>query len=343
MSIEQYPISLQEPKRLAALQAYELLDTPAEADFDAVVRLLAQVSRLPMAWVGLLDTERVWIKAQQGVSALQLARDNWIAAHVAAHPRECLMVADLAQDVRWTAHPWVPHLPDARFLAVMPVVDVAGYVLGLIGVASGQAQEPDEALRKQLADCATLVVSVMESRKRAWQLARLAMTDPLTGIGNKTQFDLALQVEMGHAMRSGEPFTVLCLDLDGFKAVNDGFGHTAGDEVLCEVAKRLQQQVRLGDTLVRLRDDEFAVVMRHGAEESAAVLSKRITQAIAVPVDLTTGDTVGVGISIGMAAYSDRIGSGDELVKQASEALNQSKRRNEKRWNMFLGGGRRLF
>lgn len=342
MSIEQYPISLQEPKRLAALQAYELLDTPPEADFDAIVRLLAQVTRMPVVFVGLLDSERVWLKAQQGVSAQQLARDDWIAAHVAAHPRESLVVTDLSQDTRWSGHPWVAHLPEARYLAVMPVVDVAGYVLGMIGVAS-QALAHDEGLPSQLADCATLVVSVMESRKRAWQLARLAMTDPLTGIGNKTQFDLALQVEMGHAMRSGEPFTVLCLDLDGFKAINDGFGHTAGDEVLCEVAKRLQQQVRLGDTLVRLRDDEFAVVMRHGAEESAAVLSKRITQAIAAPVDLTTGDTVGVGISIGMAAYSDRIGSGAELVKLASDSLNQSKRRNEKRWNMFLGGGRRLF
>ncbi len=343
MSIEQYPISIQEPKRLAALRAYELLDTPAEADFDAIVRLLAQVSRMPMAWVGLLDSERVWLKAQQGVSTPEWVRDDWIAAHAVAHPREFLPLADLSQEPRWKAHPWAAHLPEARFLAMMPVVDVAGYVLGVIGVASGQAQEPDAALQSQMADCATLVVSVMESRKRAWQLSRLAMTDPLTGIGNKTQFDLALQVEMGHAMRSGEPFTVLCLDLDGFKAINDGFGHTAGDEVLCEVAKRLQQQVRLGDTLVRLRDDEFAVVMRHGAEESAAVLSKRISQAISVPVDLTTGDTVGVGISIGMAAYSDRIGSGDELVKLASESLNQSKRRNEKRWNMFLGGGRRLF
>ncbi|MGE5451348.1 MAG: diguanylate cyclase [Acidobacteriota bacterium] len=343
MSIEQYPISLQEPRRLAALQAYELLDTPAEADFDAIVRLVAQVAHVPVAWIGLLDAERVWLKSQQGLAVTELQRDDWLTAHLTAHPRECLILPDLSQEPRWAAHSWAQHLPQVRALAVMPVVDVAGHVLGMIAVARHQVLESGDEWLAPLADGATLVVSVMESRKRAWQLARQAMTDPLTGIGNKTQFDLALQVEMGHAMRSGEPFTVLCLDLDGFKAINDGFGHTAGDEVLCEVAKRLQQQVRLGDTLVRLRDDEFAVVMRHGAEESAAVLSKRISQAISVPVDLTTGDTVGVGISIGLAAYSDRIGSGDELVKLASESLTQSKRRNEKRWNMFLGGGRRLF
>lgn len=346
MSIEQYPIPINEPKRLAALRAYEMLDTPAEPDFDAVARLLAQVAQVPLAWVGLLDAERVWIKAQQGLSVTQLARDAWVASHLMVHPRENLIIPDVSQNAQWLAHPWATHLPQVRFLAVQPVVDVAGYVLGMVAVAAPHPREDDEGLatlQAHLADCATLVAALMESRKRAWQLTRLAMTDPLTGIGNKTQFDLALQVEMGHAMRSGEPFTVLCLDLDGFKAINDGFGHTAGDEVLCEVAKRLQQQVRLGDTLVRLRDDEFAVVMRHGAEESAAVLSKRIVQAISQPVDLTTGDTVGVGISIGMAAYSDQICSGIELVQKAGESLNQAKRRNEKRWNMFLGGGRRLF
>ncbi|HET8869653.1 MAG TPA: sensor domain-containing diguanylate cyclase [Aquabacterium sp.] len=343
MSIEQYPTFIHEPKRLAALKAYELLDTPAEADFDAVVRLLSQVVRAPTAWVGLLDAERVWFKAQCGLSEAEWLRDDWVTVHLLSHPRECWWCTDLGQESRWQSHPWSAALPQARFMAAAPVVDVAGHVLGMVGVASPQAREFDEELRAQLQDAAVLVASVMESRKRAWQLARQAMTDPLTGIGNKVQFDLALQVEMGHAMRSGEPFTVLCMDLDGFKAVNDGFGHAAGDEVLCEVAKRLQQQVRLGDTLVRLRDDEFAVVMRHGAEDAAAVLSKRVVQAISQPIDLTTGDTVGVGISIGMAAYDDQVCSGQELVKKASESLQLAKRRNERRWNMFLGGGRRLF
>lgn len=343
MSIEQYPTFIHEPKRLAALQSYGLLDTPAEADFDAVARLLSQVTRAPVAWVGLLDSERVWFKAQCGVTDAEWPRDGWISVHLLSHPRECWSCADLSHESRWQGHPWANALPQARFLAVAPVVDLAGQVLGMVGVASPQAKEFDDELKGPLQDAAVLVASLMESRKRAGLLARQAMTDPLTGIGNKAQFDLSLQVEMGHAMRSGEPFTVLCMDLDGFKAVNDGFGHTAGDEVLCEVAKRLQQQVRLGDTLVRLRDDEFAVVMRHGAEEAATVLSKRIVQAISQPVDLTTGDTVGVGISIGMAAYDDQICSGQDLVKKATESLQQAKRRNERRWNMFLGGGRRLF
>ena len=91
-------------------------------------------------------------------------------------------------------------------------------------------------------------------------------------------------------------------------------------------------------------DLQKGIVARPAEPHAAAdVLAKRIGKAISVPVDLTTGDTVGVGISIGMAAYNDMIGSGSELVDQANDSLMQAKRRNEKRWNMFLGGGRRLF
>lgn len=343
MSHEQYLSLAQDPKRLGALQAYDLLDTPAEPDFDAWMGLLAHSVRAPMAWLGLIGPEGVWLKAQIGLAGEVLPGDDWLCTQILSRPREAIWVEDLAAESRWAAHPWLSVMPQAQCLALMPVVDSAGLVLGLVGLADTVPRPQHEVVVQQLTLATTVVLSVMESRRRAGQLTRLAMTDPLTGIGNKAQFDLALQVEMGQAMRSGSPFTVLCMDLDGFKAVNDGFGHAAGDEVLCEVARRLRQQVRLGDTLVRLRDDEFAVVMRHGAQDAAEILSKRIIKAIAEPIELTTGDTVGVGISVGMAAYHDMIGSGAELVDEANLSLSQTKRRNEKRWHMFLGGGRRLF
>lgn len=343
MSNEQYLSLAPHPQRLSALQAYDLLDTPAEPDFDAWLGLLSHSVRAPLAWFGLMGPDKVHLKAQIGLEGRELASEDWLCVQLLTRPRETIWVEDLAAEPRWREHPWAATMPDAQCLALMPVVDSAGMVLGLVGLADTVPRAQHDVVLQQLGLATTVVLSIMESRRRAGQLTRLAMTDTLTGIGNKAQFDLALQVEMGQAMRSGAPFTVLCMDLDGFKAVNDGFGHAAGDEVLCEVARRLRQQVRLGDTLVRLRDDEFAVVMRHGAEDAAEVLSKRITKAIAEPIELTTGDTVGVGISIGMAAYHDMIGSGVELVDEANLSLAQTKRRNEKRWHMFLGGGRRLF
>jgi len=149
--------------------------------------------------------------------------------------------------------------------------------------------------------------------------------------------DKVLAAELRHAMRTGEVFSVLCMDLDGFKDVNDGFGHAAGDEVLCEVARRMSQAVRLGDLLARLGGDEFAVVMRHGGQEDAAVLAQRIARAVQAPITLSTGDTVGVGVSIGMASYTDSVSSVSALLGQADQALYQAKRYNERRWKMFVG------
>jgi diguanylate cyclase (GGDEF)-like protein len=205
-------------------------------------------------------------------------------------------------------------------------------------VADTQPRLLTEAQRAALKDLSILAMTTLEARRRARLLSRQAMTDHLTGISNRAPFDLALDVEMRHAMRTGEPFTVLCMDLDGFKEINDGFGHAAGDEVLREVSQRLIQQVRLGDVLARLGGDEFGVVMRHGAQDSAEVLAKRIVSAVSKPITLSSNDTVGVGVSVGIAAYTDAVESVRALLAQADQALYQAKKQNERRWKMFVGG-----
>jgi len=120
---------------------------------------------------------------------------------------------------------------------------------------------------------------------------------------------------------------VLCLDLDGFKDINDRFGHPAGDEVLCEVASRLQQQLRAEDTVSRIGGDEFGMIIREGSPTSAQALTQRITQAMSTPIRLPSGDKVSIGISIGMATYNDAIDSQYSLLAQADSDLYRAKRR----------------
>jgi diguanylate cyclase (GGDEF)-like protein len=163
------------------------------------------------------------------------------------------------------------------------------------------------------------------------------MTDHLTGLANRVHFERTLEAEFGRAVRQGEPFTLLLLDLDGFKAVNDGFGHAAGDETLKEVSQRLLTQVRSGDVLARLGGDEFGVVMRDGDTAAAQALAKRIVRAVSQPIRLGSGDEVGVGVSVGMAAYTDDVTSVRKLVSQADQALYEAKKQNERRWKMFVG------
>ena len=332
-----YPTPINEEQRLRHLQSHELVNTPPEAEFDALIRLAAVVCGTPVATLGLVDADRVWFKASLGLTQTQVARNDAPEAHAIASPHEVLIVADMRLDSRFARHPLVTQAPQLRFHASAAIVDEKGLPLGCLSVADTLAHGLTAEQSQRLQDLAGLAAIALSNRARGRELARMAKTDPLTGLSNRAQFQLALEVELAHAMRTGETFSVLRMDLDGFKDVADGFGHAASEEVLREVSRRLTQQVRLGDVLARFEGNAFGVVMRHGGTESAQVLAKRIVKSVSAPITLPSGDVIGVGISVGMAAYSDAVESVHTMLAQADQALFDAKKQNERRWKMFVG------
>ena len=136
-------------------------------------------------------------------------------------------------------------------------------------------------------------------------------------------------------MRTGEPFTLLRLSLEGVVDIRNGFGPTAADAALREVSIRMAEQVRLGDVLARLSGDEFGVVMRHGSATAAEVLATRILAAVREPLLLATGDAVGLRVCIGIAGYADNVDSVVALMAHAEQALGVARRQQERRWNFF--------
>lgn len=331
------PVPEAEARRLAAVHALQLLDTPPEPDFDALTRLAAHALGTPMAVLSLLDSERLWFKSRIGLDTPELDRRIAFCVHAIARPDALMVVPDLAADTRFTDHPLVAQAPHLRFYASAPLVDAAGLALGTLAVLDTAPRAPSPAQLDALTDLRTLVLATLEGRRHALRLQTLALTDHLTGLSNRVHFERALEAELGHAMRMDAPFTLLLLDLDGFKAVNDGFGHAAGDEVLCEVSQRITQQLRQGDVLARLGGDEFGIVMRDGSDDAAKALARRIVKAVSQPITLTSGDVVGVGVSIGLAAYSEQIVSVRTLMAHADQALYQAKQQNARRWKMFVG------
>lgn len=330
-------LSPAEAERLEALHDQAILDTPPSPDFDALARLAAQACDAPVAGIGLLDRDRLWFKARVGALPAELPASACLAEETAQALGGLLCVPDLSDDSRFQMHPVRTACPEWRFYAGAVIHDEAGHALGVVSVASPEARQLDAGQRQALADVARLAWHAIDAHAQRRTLARQAITDPLTGLANRAHFDQALNVELAHAMRRGEPFTVLVMDLDGFKEINDGFGHAAGVDVLRAVAERIQAQVRTGDVVARFGIDEFGVVMRHGGRDDAQVLARRIVRAVAGPITLSSGDTVGVGISVGMAAYDDDIESVRTLLAQADQALFEAKRQNEKRWKMFMG------
>jgi diguanylate cyclase (GGDEF)-like protein len=153
-------------------------------------------------------------------------------------------------------------------------------------------------------DVAGIVVSVYDITRRKvaeGELAHQAFHDSLTGLANRRLFLDRAEQALRRAGRTGTAPIVLCLDLDGFKDVNDSLGHQAGDALLRVVATRLLGVVRAGDTVARLGGDEFAVLLDDTASGPAAAesLAERVLDVLAEPIDLA-GSTVTVGTSIGL-------------------------------------------
>lgn len=323
----QCPIPTNEAQRLRAVRAYEILDTLPEVDFDTLTRVAAHALDTPAAVIGLMDADRLWFKSQLGLGVQQLDRQIAFCAHAIMQPDELFVVEDLRKDARFQGNPLVTQAPHLRFYAGAPLIDQEGYALGTIAVVDTKPRTLDEIQRILLNDLSSLVISALESRHRAILLSHLAMNDHLTGLANRAQFERTLNSEMAHSRRTSEPFTVLYMDLDGFKKINDTLGHAAGDEVLCEAARRMTDQVRTEDLLARIGGDEFVVVMRQSAEDSPESLADRIIEVISAPITLSTGDKVSIGISVGIASYTDSVDSMSKLLAQADQALYEAKKK----------------
>ena len=329
------PPPANEPARLIAVRSHEMPDGLPELEFDATARVAAALFDAPLAFVALMDAQRLWFKASVGIELQRLERDFAPCLHAIVRPEALLVIADMRADERLHANPLVAGAPHLRFYAGAAVLDAAGQSVGAVAVLDVRARQASPAQRAALKDLATMVRVALQARRHAAELAQQAMLDPLTGVASRRQFEQALEVELHHAMRSGEPFTLLLLSLDGVGDIRNGFGPAAADLALREVAARLTRQVRLGDVLSRLGGEDFGVVMRHGAEAAAEVLAARIVEAVRQPLLLDSGDAVGVRVCIGIAAYSDDVESMADLIGNAGKALQQARRQHERRWNFF--------
>ncbi|MCD5362206.1 diguanylate cyclase domain-containing protein [Chromobacterium aquaticum] len=166
----------------------------------------------------------------------------------------------------------------------------------------------------------------------------LAYHDQLTGLGNRHFLQVELEKEIARAKRRNECIALLFIDLDGFKSVNDDWGHEAGDALLVEVAERLRQHVRAEDVVVRLGGDEFLVVAP-GLErgDACGVMVRRLLAMLARPVALSVGVCT-VSASIGVAFFPDSGGEPADLLHAADRAMYEAKRAGKNEFRLAGNG-----
>jgi diguanylate cyclase (GGDEF)-like protein len=168
------------------------------------------------------------------------------------------------------------------------------------------------------------------------EIADLALLDDLTGVGNRRHLLQRLTEECARSERSGEPFALLVIDLDGFKAINDTHGHAAGDACLQHFALMAQTRLRPGDMLARSGGDEFCVVLPASTLREGAMIARRILDVCRQDAEACVGDEIPIALSIGVAQWSRDMGPyADRLMADADHALYAAKKDGKNRHAVY--------
>ncbi|MEA2595548.1 MAG: hypothetical protein QOF01_2017 [Thermomicrobiales bacterium] len=175
---------------------------------------------------------------------------------------------------------------------------------------------------------------VTERKALEEQLRHQAFHDPLTGLPNRALFRDRLEHGLARAARTAAPLTVLFLDLDGFKVVNDSLGHDAGDELLVTVARRLRDCIRPGDTIARIGGDEFTILLEDADIGAAIEVVERIAGRLRAPIDLD-GHPVVVGTTIGVASKGSPEDRAEDLLRNADVAMYAAKQNGKGRHAVY--------
>ena len=179
------------------------------------------------------------------------------------------------------------------------------------------------------------VRDMSELRRLEARMHYQATHDTLTGLVNRWQFGQRLEQAIAESGRHGEPFALLLLDLDDFKAINDGYGHAAGDQVLIEVARRLKGALRASDTLARLGGDEFTVLLQPlGSPEEAERRAAQLLQVLCQPCQMH-GFELNFGASLGIAMFPADAADAATLLRYADMAMYQAKERGRANYAFY--------
>lgn len=234
--------------------------------------------------------------------------------------------------------------PGARLAGIVASIIVAIYIVRLAaGVTGGFSYA-------QFTPLQSVVVLALVFLSMAWnfgfllmamdrlrtEVADLALLDDLTGVGNRRHLVQRLSEECARSARSGQPFSLLVIDLDGFKGINDTHGHAAGDACLQHFTLMAQTRLRPGDVLARSGGDEFCIVLPSSTLREGAMIARRVLDVCRADAEQCTGADIPIAVSIGVAQWSGEMGASPELlIAAADQALYDAKKGGRNQFATF--------
>ncbi|HEU4813788.1 MAG TPA: sensor domain-containing diguanylate cyclase [Xanthomonadaceae bacterium] len=332
-------------ERLLTGASAQLIRTTGPALDDAIVAVLGTVGTF-------FDVDRAYVFLFDEAAGTQSNTHEWVAAGIS---RE----AHNLQDVPLATFPWLmARLRTDRVFQVERVADLPPEatnerteferegILSILVVPLWQGSTLQglvgfDAVRRHVAWddhfvvglrlMTQMIASALEARTLAERLHDQAFRDPLTGLPNRKLLEDRFAQAAGRLQRNGASVLVAVVDVDDFKQVNDTHGHAVGDQLLCEVGRRLQSAVRGTDTVSRMGGDEFVVLAEECGPDALARLADRLLGACDTPLDID-GHALQVGLSIGVARGIAPVDGLDGLLRAADAAMYRAKAEGKHRW-----------
>jgi diguanylate cyclase (GGDEF)-like protein len=306
-----------ERRRLKALRDYKVLDTPREVAFDRITRLAKTILRAPIAQISFIDCDRQWLKASEGGVPCEIARGESFCTHAI----ECdgpLVVPDTLADARFAALPQVTAAPYVRSYIGVPLHTTARLKIGALCVMDTVVRHPTPEEIAILEDLAAIVMDELELR-------RAAIVDNLTGALSRCAFLEAAEREIASVRRHQRDLSCILLDVDHFKAINDGYGHAAGDRALHEVVLALTSCMGEAGYIGRAGGDGFVIMLPGANRAAAAEFGERLRSRVMNAALSSPGGPLHLTISLGAATLRGADAGIDGLLCRADDALYAAK------------------
>lgn len=305
-----------EATRLREVYSLGDLGSHPEERFDRITRLAKRLFGVPIAAVTLIDEDSVWFLSRQGLE-LEMTPRRFSFCNETILDQRILKVANAADDLRFSYGPMVKGVLHIRFYAGYPIRGPLGTNLGTLCIMDPEPREFTDLEADSLRDLAEIIEQEIVSH-------HLASMDVLTGLSNRHGFEMLARKALAASRRRNMPATLLYIDLDDFKRVNDTLGAATGDELLREFARLLENEFRESDIVARVGGDEFAVLL--GDTENSVTAAERLLTTIRKR-NATFSDSFEISASIGASFFDPRSEDTLEaLINRADVDMDEMKR-----------------
>ncbi len=321
-------------ERRDAIARYDIIDSPAEREYDDLVELAAKIVGVPVAVFALIDGERMWFKSKVGIDVCEIPRQGSFCSYAILRPDETLVVPDSTQDARFYQNENVIGDFGIKFYAGVPIRNRDRITIGTLCVIDQQPHELTdeqrqalEAIARQLSLRLELRAALTSLRSAQKDLKLRELTDKATGLHNIDGFALLAekQLMLLRSERLAKQLWVMAVDIDGLKSINVNFGRDEGTRAVKKTAELIESTLIDRDILARSGGDEFVVLLNADEGATADELSHRVRTAFeAYNSKARKPYLLHISIGIVKVDSADRT-TIEQIIEHAYDAVSRTK------------------